>query len=66
MTLMTDERYRALDKIARSFMESRADLQAMSLDDWMMEHSDKLSDRERGAALAILQLYDAIAAIEPD
>jgi hypothetical protein len=55
---MTNEQSAALDKIANAMMNSRPDLEPMSLDEWLLEHNDKLSDREKQAAFAILRLFD--------
>ncbi|NIH77373.1 hypothetical protein FHV99_004625 [Ochrobactrum sp. P20RRXII] len=46
-----------LDAIANAMMDSRPDLAPMSLDEWLLEHSSKLSIRERKACVAILELY---------
>jgi hypothetical protein len=48
-----------LDREAIALMESRPDLQQMSLDEWLLEHSEKLSDHEKRAASAILDRYFA-------
>jgi len=53
---VSDNRDR-LDVIARAMMDSRPELEAMSLDEWVTAHFDKLSERERRAAWAILDLY---------
>lgn len=52
------ERYALLDKLAVAMMETRPDLEQMSLDEWLMAHNDKLTVHERQAAFAILTLFD--------
>ncbi|MBA8881643.1 hypothetical protein [Phyllobacterium myrsinacearum] len=50
--------HEAIDKIANAIIDSRPDLEPLSLDEWLLEHSEKLSLRETDAAIAILRLYD--------
>lgn len=46
---------------ARQFMETRPDLRIMSLDEWLVEHREALSEEERKTGAAIL---DALYASE--
>jgi hypothetical protein len=46
-----------LDMIARSFMVARADLQPMSLDEWLLEHTSKLTESERKQGAALLARF---------
>lgn len=48
---------RRLDVLAVGFMAKRPDLPTMSLDDWLAEHHEKLSEKERLDAIAILDAY---------
>lgn len=47
----------AYDRLAVALMETRPDLKQMSLDEWLVEHMDSLSQNERRAASAIIDLY---------
>ena len=47
-----------LDEIAVSYMAQFPDLRTMSLDEWLAEHREALSEEERAIALEILQAYD--------
>jgi len=53
------EQQRRLDALAKAMMATRPDLKEMSLDEWLVQHSDSLSEKERDAATAISALYDA-------
>lgn len=46
-----------LDQLALAMMRTRPDLEEMSLDEWLHEHNEKLSRREKQTASAILSLY---------
>ena len=46
-----------LDKVIEAFMATRPELTPMSLDEWLVEHFDHLSDAERRAATALIDLY---------
>ena len=47
-----------LDRMAISLMELRPDLPQFSLDEWAIEHAPKLTQCERNAAQAIIELYE--------
>ncbi|MDH2328311.1 hypothetical protein QCN27_15705 [Cereibacter sp. SYSU M97828] len=49
-----------LDAIAVAFMATRPDLASKSLDDWLAEHHDRLSNDERRAALCLLDAYSPV------
>lgn len=46
-----------IDALAIAMMETRPDLKQMSLDEWVIEHAEKLTDAERRAASAIVQMH---------
>lgn len=52
-----EERRARLDAIARAMTDLRPDLAPKSLDEWILEHAEKLTEPERRAASAILALY---------
>lgn len=45
------------DRLCVAFMDCRPDLKQMSLDEWLCEHLEKLSEAERRCAQAIIDLY---------
>lgn len=45
-----------MDVLALALMETRPDLAQMSLDEWVAEHSESLSDAEQYIAIKILEL----------
>lgn len=46
-----------LDVLALELMESRPELKPMSLDEWVIEHMDHLSEQERYNCSAIINAY---------
>ncbi|MTH62156.1 hypothetical protein [Paracoccus litorisediminis] len=52
-----EQRQERLDTLARAMMATRPDLQEMSLDEWLHQHHDKLSDNEKRAATWIIELH---------
>lgn len=48
-----------LDALAIKLMQSRPELDEMSLDEWLAEHHEQLSSDERKAASAIIDAYMA-------
>jgi len=55
---MTLEKYRAADELARAAMAIRPDLkQGMSLDDWLAEYAEQLTEREKAVAYAALNYH---------
>ena len=46
-----------LHELARRFMDIRPDLPAMSLDEWLCEYHEQLTEPERKAGHAILSLF---------
>jgi len=48
------------DALALAMMQTRPDLAEMSLDEWLVEHWDRLSETERRAAQAIVDLHMTI------
>lgn len=46
-----------LDDVARAFMDLRADLKPMSLDEWLVEHQEAISDDMRDLGYQILDLF---------
>lgn len=46
-----------LDALARALMDTRPDLEPMSLDEWVWQHHECLTDAERSTASAISALY---------
>lgn len=46
-----------LHEMARALMDTRPDLTQMSLDEWLVEHAEKLDDAEKRAATAILEMF---------
>jgi len=51
------DRLARLDAIAQAMIESRPDLDPLSLHEWVEQHHNKLTKAEREAAYAILGLY---------
>lgn len=49
-----DER---IHELARALMATRPDLTEMSLDEWLAEHFEKLTDAQRRAATAIIEMH---------
>ena len=50
--------YRLADELARAAMAIRPDLkQNMSLDEWLAEYSEQLSEREKAVAYAALNYH---------
>lgn len=47
----------ALHEVARRFMDLRPDLASKSLDEWLAAHHDELTDKERRAGRALLDLF---------
>jgi len=43
------------DKLARTFMDLRSDLTKLSLDEWLIEHNDVLTEAERAIGSEILK-----------
>lgn len=46
-----------LDELALELMASRPELKPMSLDEWLIEHMEKLSEAERKNCTAIIDAY---------
>lgn len=46
-----------LDALARALMDTRPDLEPMSLGEWVWQHHERLTDAERRSASAISALY---------
>lgn len=51
------DRYTLADTLARALMSLRPDLRAMSLDEWICQHTDRLSESELRAANSILAMH---------
>lgn len=49
----------AMDAAAVALMATRPDLRALSLDEWLIQHHDALTEEERRTAEAILELHNA-------
>jgi len=47
-----------LDALAREFMGQFPDLPQMSLDEWLAQHHDALSETDRRAGYELLSAYD--------
>ena len=47
-----------LDALAREFMGQFPDLPQMSLDEWLAEHHEALTDTDRRAGYELLSAYD--------
>jgi len=52
-----EEMQSRLDALAQELMATRPDLAEMSLDEWLVEHMDSLSQSERADASAIIAAY---------
>lgn len=53
---MSATRFERVTLLAEAMMATRPDLEPASLDDWVLTHHDRLSDAERRAATAILDI----------
>lgn len=47
-----------LDIVARQYMDQFSELRVMSLDEWLLEHREALSNEERAVGYEILHAYD--------
>lgn len=52
--------YEKYDALARAMMDTRPDLEPMSLDEWVIQHHDKLTPHEWEAAVHICNLHQSI------
>lgn len=50
-----------VDQLAIALMQTRPDLAQMSLDEWLAEHFEKLTESERRAATAIIEMHHEAA-----
>lgn len=55
-----------LDVLAREFMGQFPDLKEMSLDEWLAQHHDALSETDRRAGYELLSAYDEDPAASED